>query len=194
MDGTVNQFREMLVGEIEYRFDAQNIPDAVLVATFLNPGFDNHPFFEGTVLRGDTLEDMRQYAREQVFEALQDFLSMGNHFGVPNPQEYGPADWKRKFEHEITSYEADLMDGSGVNYLFNPQDWWRPRISTFPCLTTLARAYFSIQASSVPSERLFSCAGRYLTPKREKTDDSLFCRQVLIKSIHAFDSYIPRKK
>ena len=48
----------------------------------------------------------------------------------------------------------------------DPLEWWRIHVRDFPLLSQFARRYLAIQASSAPSERLFSKAGQILTPQR----------------------------
>ena len=48
----------------------------------------------------------------------------------------------------------------------NPLTWWRDHALVFPALATLAKKYLRIQASSSPSERLFSKAGQVITANR----------------------------
>jgi len=44
--------------------------------------------------------------------------------------------------------------------------WWSRRESSYPRLAKVAKKFFSIQASSSESERIFSVAGGILTEKR----------------------------
>lgn len=48
----------------------------------------------------------------------------------------------------------------------DPLMWWRLHQSSFPNLSKLAKKFLCIQATSVPSERLFSAAGNIVTTKR----------------------------
>ena len=48
----------------------------------------------------------------------------------------------------------------------DPLEWWRIHVRDFPLLSQFARRYLAIQASSAPSERLFSKAGQIVTPQR----------------------------
>ena len=43
--------------------------------------------------------------------------------------------------------------------------WWKKYNMTFPCLAFLAKKYLSIQATSAPSERIFSKAIRIISER-----------------------------
>jgi hypothetical protein len=66
----------------------------------------------------------------------------------------------------------------------NAVNWWKEYDSKFPKLAKLVRKYFSVPATSVPSERVFSCAGQIVTKKRnallpENVDMLIFLAQNL---------------
>ena len=46
-----------------------------------------------------------------------------------------------------------------------PLMWWKIRESQYPLIARLARRYFSIPATSVRSEEIFSVAGNILSEK-----------------------------
>ena len=54
---------------------------------------------------------------------------------------------------ELNDYMKDVMRGT------NPLDWWRLNATKYPRLSELAKIYFTIPATSIPSERTFSVAG-----------------------------------
>ena len=61
----------------------------------------------------------------------------------------------------------------------NPLDWWKLNACRFPNVAKLARAVLSIPATSAPSERVFSTAGRTISVERarmlpEHADDLVF--------------------
>ena len=60
----------------------------------------------------------------------------------------------------IPSFDPDTGDEN------TPLDWWRAHHKEYPHLADMARKYLCIQASSSPSERLFSKAGNIITPRR----------------------------
>lgn len=66
----------------------------------------------------------------------------------------------------------------------NPLSWWKKHMKDFKMLAPLARKYLAIQATSSPSERLFSKAGHIITLKRaqlnpEKANMLVFLAQNL---------------
>lgn len=187
-NATVEKFRVVFVQEVRRRFSPQNIPDAVLVATYLNPAVNNHPFFEGEITRDRVLVNLRQHAKKQVVLALSGMVQGHYHFGISGHEHLDVDQWTGIFEQELEQYEENLMIGTNSTSSLDPQSWWRTRIQAFPCLTALVRIYFSIQASSVPSERLFSVAGGFTTKKRKSMKAFFFCRSVLIKTLDRFNT------
>lgn len=58
--------------------------------------------------------------------------------------------------------------------------FWEKNSPTLPLLSALARKYFCLQPTEVPSERLFSSAGRVFTDERASLDPSLLSAVVFI--------------
>lgn len=66
----------------------------------------------------------------------------------------------------------------------NPLDWWKVHQTQFPILSTLAKKYLSVCATSCASERVFSAGGNIVTPYRsclkpDKVDKLVFLAQNL---------------
>lgn len=76
---------------------------------------------------------------------------------------------KYNAETELRNYYKDLpLDDKSVN----PALWWGQNQSTYPVLHRLASKYLCISATSVPSERLFSDAGKVISEMRSRLTDS----------------------
>ena len=66
----------------------------------------------------------------------------------------------------IGSSISTVLLANGDEEIANPLQWWRLNQTRFPRLAWLAEKYLAIQATSAPSERLFSAAGLTIAKKR----------------------------
>ena len=89
---------------------------------------------------------------------------------------------------EFGSRDLESQRGSNnrrrVNFNDDPLCWWKLNDHKLPMLGQLARRYIAIQATGLPSERLFSKAGQVSTPARaqlkpEKVDQLMFLAENL---------------
>ena len=108
-------------------------------------------------------------------------LSLGALTSLKRPQQPTPAQSPRdRLSKEIKLYQTyPVIDGDE-----DPLKWWQRNKVDFPLFCQLARKYLAIQASSSPSERLFSKAGLISTPSRaqlkpEKVDMLTFLAENL---------------
>ena len=67
-------------------------------------------------------------------------------------------------DKELSRYEMFSLAPPTVDIL----DWWKKRESTLPLLSRLVKTVLTIPCSSAKSERVFSCAGNFATPKRNR--------------------------
>ena len=69
---------------------------------------------------------------------------------------------QEKIKQELDQYLAhpqlDVED--------SPLEWWKVEHSRYPQLAKLAHKYLCLCATSVPSERVFSCAGQIMSDHR----------------------------
>ena len=88
--------------------------------------------------------------------------------GVPSVVEACRDELKRY----IASPLLDLRTKIGEDeYIMNdPLEWWRKNQVAFPILARLARIYLAVQATSAPSERVFSLASRVISSRRGSMD------------------------
>ena len=69
---------------------------------------------------------------------------------------------EQQIEAELNTYEAiPQLDPEE-----DPLQWWKVQSPRFPALCKLAQSYFSVCATSSPSERLFKTAGNIVTTQR----------------------------
>ena len=83
-----------------------------------------------------------------------------------------------RVDKEIHDYKNLLP----VSMATNPVGWWWKKNKSFPMLYTLSAKYMCVQASSTPSERVFSLAGDIISEERcrirpEKADQLIFLQK-----------------
>lgn len=78
-------------------------------------------------------------------------------------------------DDEVTEYcEFDQYMAEPIRSVsLNPLLWWKENQSRFPVLSSLAKTFLTIPATSVPSERVFSAAGLTITKQRSSLDPSV---------------------
>nr|XP_055035499.1 E3 SUMO-protein ligase ZBED1-like [Misgurnus anguillicaudatus] len=67
-----------------------------------------------------------------------------------------------EIEADIDSYRKETP----ISLTACPLEWWRVNSHRYPLLSTLAKSYLSVPATSVPSERVFSVAGDIVNAQR----------------------------
>ena len=86
-------------------------------------------------------------------------------------------------ESELRRYQdEETID----NLDSDPLVWWNSRVCQYPLLSQLVRMVWSLPATSVPSEQVFSAAGNVLTKRRarllpENLDKLVFLHQNMTK-------------
>ncbi len=71
---------------------------------------------------------------------------------------------KCKIEVEIDMYKKDTL----IPLTSCPLKWWKEHAPMYPLLSSLSKAYLTIPATSVPSERVFSTAGDIVNAQRSQ--------------------------
>lgn len=71
--------------------------------------------------------------------------------------------WRKELDEYLSLKRADKNQDILL--------WWKTHEATFPTISKMARDIFSITATSVPAERLFSLAGLVITKLRNKLND-----------------------
>ena len=69
---------------------------------------------------------------------------------------------REEVQKELQIYKGLPAIPSGQD----PVAWWGGKRDTLPNLSLLSENYLSVQASSTPSERVFSCAGHAISKER----------------------------
>ena len=80
----------------------------------------------------------------------------------------------------------NLKIGNLNSNSFDVLNWWSNHSIDFPVLSKIAKDYLSIQASSSPSERLFSGAGDMITDERNRLSPDSSRALICLKSWNSF--------
>ena len=89
---------------------------------------------------------------------------------------------------EINKYLEMNEEGKETD----PLEWWSLHKKKFPILSSIARKYLGICATSVHSERLFSDVGNNITNKRINIDPALVEQMLFLKrNINVLGSIFP---
>ncbi|KAL2081911.1 hypothetical protein ACEWY4_021729 [Coilia grayii] len=75
------------------------------------------------------------------------------------PSAFSP---RESIQNELSSYFQSVCLDSKAD----PLQWWREHEVAYPALSSLARKYLCVPATSSPSERIFSCSGNIVTCQR----------------------------
>lgn len=78
---------------------------------------------------------------------------------------------------EVERYRSE----SNVALNADPLQWWKSHLDKFPKLSIVAQAFLGIPGTSVPSERVFSCAGDIVTATRSCLDPDLVDKLIFLK-------------
>ena len=83
-----------------------------------------------------------------------------------------------KLKWEVSLYRVEKK----ADLDLDPLKWWKDRKLVYPLLTKLIKKRYSMVATSVPSERLFSTAGNIINEKRsnllpENADKLIFLHE-----------------
>ncbi|XP_016422360.1 zinc finger BED domain-containing protein 4 isoform X2 [Sinocyclocheilus rhinocerous] len=158
------------------------VQDYLLESTALDPRFRSLPHLlpeqreeaveqsekrEGGASDGDPTDAAEKRETTQRVEqeqpppskktALEDLL--GATFSKPTVTQS-----KCRMEVELDVYKKD----TSIPLTSCPLKWWKEHAQTYPLLSSLSKAYLTVPATSVPSERVFSTAGDIVNAQRSQ--------------------------
>ena len=170
------------------RYNSHSIRKCLRIATFLDPRFkDLSPFipeeqhecvYENT--KTELLSIVRAYEDDDdEVELVDDQLEEGNEPEPPKKKKSKLSDFfadvyedrSRKRYTKIERIVAEVKrykSEESIDIDDKPLEWWKMRGCQYPLMSTLAKQYFCIPATSVCSEEIFSVAGNILNEKRNR--------------------------
>jgi hypothetical protein len=132
-------------------------------------------------------------AKNHVEDAWQEFKSSGQSPEVHDIEEF---EFVPLFSVATTGYQEDEELESYLrgpilkdHAQFNELVYWKANEATYPCLASMARKYFSVCATSTPSERCFSQAKLFLPPARNRLSPQALKESMLVSSWKRYFEY-----
>ncbi|XP_040151483.1 E3 SUMO-protein ligase ZBED1-like [Anopheles arabiensis] len=171
----VAELVDVLIVGLEDRFEATNNLEIVSCGIFLDPRFKKVGFLGNNAQYQDTYEKIIQKMLPHYNTNSIDRLEESDNGSDSDEDIWQPLKKVRNTEHSISpsrilaAIELDrYLSEQNLQVKCDPFIWWKEREVVYPILSTLAKKYLSIPASSVPCERIFSKAGYILTEKRNR--------------------------
>ena len=97
------------------------------------------------------------------------------------PRKHPNLSKKSKFQIELEKFSKEPVKN------VNPIAFWSQNKENYPALFYCFEYIFSIMASSVPSESLFSEAGDQVTDKRNRLDPDKVNKMMVVEDLFKFD-------
>ena len=179
----MKQIKQVVKSDLEDRYSDLHLMMLLNKACFLDPRFKSLSFLSEEDRKGVLLS-----VEEEAAHIKTEMVSSKGESAADGP---GPSMKKAKQESKFLSLLADVLDNDttlsthadispqetankeiqkylciDANREENPTRWWKNYCTQLPLLSTMARKYLCIPATSVPSERAFSTAGNIVNAKR----------------------------
>ena len=182
-DSTCKKVKKEIKSDLAGRYQDSAVQRVINVTAFLDPRYKELPFLSVpereavmeqvedeliamyTISRDDTEKNepeesaegeppMKQAKKGPVADLLGDLFAKDS-----LPQRL---DYSEKVRKELLLYKAEQP----AELDSDPLQWWQNRRLAYPQISALVQRKFSITATSVPSERLFSSAGMIISSRR----------------------------
>ena len=206
----LKRIKETLLEDFKDRYSSPAITEILNIAAFLDPQFKELDLFIPVDERVDVKEcvklqllmfapvateesDREATPSSSVTTKCTNTTDDGETAPTSKKPKSGPVSslfagmsWPNKRQlNGIQAVESELrryQDEETIDLDADPLVWWKSRISQYPLLARLVRMVWSLPATSVSSEQVFSAAGNVLTKKRarllpENVDKLVFLHQ-----------------
>ncbi|KAF9580974.1 hypothetical protein BGW38_002179, partial [Lunasporangiospora selenospora] len=190
----VRTLHGLLERRIKESWALKEIPDAVLVAFFLNPAQHSHKLLIETLSDGETLYDK---AKRLIKKAIMDYLQEKD-TAHPSKNVVDKATLAAlnlqlhqfRAGYALAAFELYTNQVDCTSYQDSPQDFWHSHVNdeTLGCMAQVALSYLCIQATSTECERLFSKAGLVISPRRTRMSDNNFRNIIFLSSFQKLKS------
>lgn len=182
-------FVQNIMHYLENRYTkAQNIKMYLEKCSMLDPRFKTHEIVESNIeqLKTSLLSEMKGLCVKSALEESKSKKS--NSKGSALGQIFGSTQQTHIVQNDSVELNR-YLSAPGIDFAENPLDFWKVNEKLYPKLALLAKRYLCTQATSVPSERVFSKGGLVVTDNRS-TLTSQHCEELIFLSMNK--KYIPK--
>lgn len=170
--GLIVKVKDTISDELIRRFQPSSevaVKSTPMLASLLDPRYKRLPFLSSAqrLIVEETLEC-------HIDEVPLKLPSRGTGECEPTPSKRRKLNFlvfdvpEKEQSDELKCYLLERMDPDA-----KPLEWWRENQLKFPKIAHVARKVLSIPATSVPSERIFSSAGRLVNKLRNRLSSEL---------------------
>lgn len=171
----INSIKKLIYDALFNYFDIP--PDAALIASLLDPRFKK--------MRGWQEEEQERAIsllklEYQLFKSKELLVVNQRNKRTNTIRSHSIGGFKSRLFGDEDEDQDEVIDNNEVdcyidrirtpqaNQNVDPFQWWKDHKINFPILFKISQKYLGIPATSVPSERLFSDAGRQVTSERNR--------------------------
>ncbi|KAI8345035.1 hypothetical protein B0O80DRAFT_475928 [Mortierella sp. GBAus27b] len=190
---TAKALGRALVRQLKRHWNLDEIPDAVLMATYLDPATAGSPIFKSTVERNKTRVDLKSHARSLIVQMVQRTLGQPRDYGeaavTDTDSTHSTSALSKELHAEFVAYYSAVMQDPPETLWDDPRPWWQGHGSDMPHLSSVARSCFSIQATSLPPAQLFDGTQGtegILADPRGRSNEYTFIRLLTVRNLHRF--------
>jgi hypothetical protein len=169
-------------------WNLDDIPDAVVMATFLDPATVDSSIFTSTIKRDNSRVDLRSHARSIIVDKVPNVLHVVLHNDKASDTDTN-TDLSKDLGMEYRTF-LSIVDRDPLTDLWDdPRPWWQRNTPDLPLLSSVSRVCFSIQATSIPSTQLFhgtqGTEGILADPQGD-SNEYTFIRLLSVRNLHRF--------
>jgi hypothetical protein len=184
---TADALREALLGQLRKHWNLDDIPDAVVMATVLDPATVDSSIFTWTIKRDEQRVDVFSHAKSIIVEKVPGPLLVLHNAKASDANTN--SDLSKKLDMEFCDFLSAVNQDPLKDLWDDPRPWWQRHTPDFPLLSSVARVCFSIQATSLPPTQLFGGAQgteSILADPQGDSNEDMIIRLLMIRNLQRF--------
>jgi hypothetical protein len=157
----VRKVKDLIAEELHWRFcptETETGSSVPVLAALLDPRYKDLDF----------LSSAQRHKAEEALEGRLDDIPLRLPESEPTPSKRPRLSFMMSKSSKPQNDELRRYLQEPADECASPLDWWQQNQCRFPRIAIVARRLLGIPATSVPSERIFSCAGLIVNKLRNR--------------------------